>query len=51
MEVKYIQGAIILAALGCLVLCIAIKPLRWWLFGSPDIDDTKGFPHSRRTHR
>ena len=51
MEVKYIQGAISLAILVFLVLCIAIRPLRRWLFGSPDIDDGKGFSLSRKKHR
>jgi hypothetical protein len=52
MEVKYVQGAISIAILAFLVLCIAIKPLREWLFGPPEIDDdSKGFPWSRNKHQ
>jgi hypothetical protein len=51
MEVKFIQGAIILAVLVFLILCLAIKPLREWLFGPPEVDDTKGFPWSRGKRR
>jgi hypothetical protein len=51
MEVKFIQGAIILAILAFLILCITIRPLREWLFGSPKIDDSKGFPWSRKKHQ
>jgi hypothetical protein len=51
MEVRFIQGAIILSILAFLILCIAIKPLREWLFGLPEIDDSKGFPHSRGNHK
>jgi hypothetical protein len=50
-EVKFIQGAIILAIIAFLVLCVAIRPLREWLFGPPDIDDSKGFPWSRKKPR
>jgi hypothetical protein len=50
-DVKFIQGAIILAVLVFLFLCVAIRPLREWLFGPPDIDGGKGFPYSRRKHR
>jgi hypothetical protein len=51
MEVRFIQGAIISAILAVLILCIAIRPLREWLFGSPDIDDRQGFPWSRKKYR
>jgi hypothetical protein len=51
MEVKYIQGAIILAVIAFLILCIAIRPLREWLFGPTEIGDGKGFPWSRHKHR
>jgi hypothetical protein len=51
-EVKFIQGAISLAILVFLILCIVIRPFREWLFGPPEIDDSKGgFPWSRRKHR
>jgi hypothetical protein len=46
-----VQGAIILAMLAFLFLCIVIKPLREWLFGPPDIDDSKGFPYSRKKYK
>lgn len=51
MEVKYIQGAISLTIFVFLVLCIVIRPLRRWLFGSPEIDDKQGFPWARKKHR
>jgi hypothetical protein len=51
MEVKYVQGAISIAIIAFLILCIAIRPLREWLFGSPEIDDSKGFPWSRHKNR
>jgi hypothetical protein len=50
-EVKYIQGTIIIAILAFFILCLAIRPIREWLFGPPDIDDSKGFPWSRKKHR
>ena len=51
MEAKHIQSAISLAILAFLILCVVIRPLRRWLFGSPEIDDRQGFPLSRRKHR
>jgi hypothetical protein len=50
-EVRFIQGAVIIAILAFLILCIAIRPFREWLFGPPAIDDSKGFPYSRGKHR
>jgi hypothetical protein len=50
-EVKYIQSTIILAILTFVILCVVIRPIREWLFGLPDIDDSKGFPWSRRKYR
>jgi hypothetical protein len=49
-EVKFIQGAVMLAILAALILYIAIRPLREWLLGPPDIDDRQGFPWSRKNH-
>jgi hypothetical protein len=51
MDVKYVQGAIILVIIAVLILCAAIRPIREWLFGPPEIDDSKGFPWSRHKHR
>jgi hypothetical protein len=51
MEVKFIQGTVCLAIIVFLIVCIAIGPLREWLFGLPEIDDSKGFPWSRRKNR
>jgi hypothetical protein len=51
MEVNFIQDTIILAILAFLILCITIRPLREWLFGSPEIDASKGFPWSRKKHQ
>jgi hypothetical protein len=47
MEVKFIQGAISFAIIAVLIVCIAIRPLREWLFGPPEIEDSQGFPYSR----
>jgi hypothetical protein len=49
--VKVIQGAIILAILALVILCITIRSLREWLFGIPELDDSKGFPWSRKKTR
>jgi hypothetical protein len=51
MAVRFIQGTIIIAILAFLILCVAIRPLREWLFGFPGIDDSKGFPWSRKKHQ
>jgi hypothetical protein len=37
MELKYIQGAIVIAVLAFSISCIAIRALREWLIGPPDI--------------
>jgi hypothetical protein len=51
MEVRFLQGTIILAILAFFFLCVAVRPLREWLFGPPEIDDSAGFPWSRRKYR
>jgi hypothetical protein len=51
MEVRFIQGAVIIAIFAFLILCIAIRPLREWLFGPPATGSGKGFPYSRKKHR
>jgi hypothetical protein len=51
MEIKCVQAAIMLALLVFVLVCVAVRPLRRWLFGSPEIDGSKGFPYSRGKRR
>jgi hypothetical protein len=46
---NFIQAIAIAAVFVFVVLCIAVRPFREWLFGQ-EIGARRGFPRSRRKH-
>jgi hypothetical protein len=46
-----VQNVIAIALCAIFLVAVAIKPIRDWFFGPPEIDDSKGFPYSRNKNK
>jgi hypothetical protein len=46
-----IQTVIVITVCVSFLAATAIRPIRDWLFGPPELDDRKGFPYSRNKRR